>query len=43
MKTLLPHKSTRVFPNYIHEESQKIDTPLDIADSIITFVGLVKP
>ena len=32
MKTLLPHKPTRVLPNYIHEEGQIIDTPLDIAD-----------
>ena len=32
MKTLLPNKPTRVLPNYIHEEGQKIDTPLDIAD-----------
>ena len=32
MKTLLPHKPTWVLPNYIHEEGQKIDTPLDIAD-----------
>ena len=32
MKTLLPHKPTRVLPNYIYEENQKIDTPLDIAD-----------
>ena len=32
MKTLLPHKPTRVLPNYIHEEVQKINTPLDIAD-----------
>ena len=32
MKTLLPHKPTRVLPNYIHEEGKIIDTPLDIAD-----------
>ena len=32
MKTLLPNKPTRVLPNYIHEEGQIIDTPLDIAD-----------
>ena len=32
MKTLLPHKQTRVLPKYIHEEGQIIDTPLDIAD-----------
>ena len=32
MKTLLHNKPTRVFPNYIHEEGQIIDTPLDIAD-----------
>ena len=32
MKTLLLHKPTRVFSNYIHEEGQIIDTPLDIAD-----------
>ena len=32
MKTLLPHKPTRVLPNYIHEEGQIIDKPLDIAD-----------
>ena len=32
MKTLLPHKPTRVLPNYIHEEGQIIDTSLDIAD-----------
>ena len=34
MKTLLPHKRTRVFPKYeyIHEEGQIIDTPLDIGD-----------
>ena len=32
MKTLLPHKTTRVLPNYIHEEGQIIDTPKDIAD-----------
>ena len=32
MKTLLPHKPTRVLPKYIHEEGQIIDTPLDIAD-----------
>ena len=32
MKTLLPNKPTRVLPNYIHEEGQKIDTPLNIAD-----------
>ena len=32
MKTLLPHKPTRVLPNYIHEEGQIIDTPLDIVD-----------
>ena len=32
IKTLLPHKPTRVLSNYIHEESYIIDTPLDIAD-----------
>ena len=32
MKTLLPHKPTRVLPNYIHDEGQKIDTQLDIAN-----------
>ena len=32
MKTLLPHKPTWVLSNYIHEEGQIIDTPLDIAD-----------
>ena len=32
MKTLLPHKPTRVLPKYIHEESQIIDTTLDIAN-----------
>ena len=32
MKTLLPHKPTRVLPKYIHEEGQIIDSPLDIAD-----------
>ena len=32
MKTSLSHKPTRVLPNYIHEEDQIIDTPLDIAD-----------
>ena len=32
MKTLLRNKPTRVFPNYIHEEGQIIDTPLDIAN-----------
>ena len=32
MKTVLPNKPTQVLPNYIHEEDQKIDTPLDIAD-----------
>ena len=32
MKTLLSNKPTRVLLNYIHEEGQKIDTPLDIAD-----------
>ena len=32
MKTLLPHKPTRVLPKYNHEEGQIIDTPLDIAD-----------
>ena len=32
IKTLLPHKLTRVLPNYIHEEGQIIHTPLDIAD-----------
>ena len=31
-KNLLPNKPTWVLPNYIHEEGQKIDTPLDIAD-----------
>ena len=31
-KTLLPNKPTRVLPDYIHDESQKIDAPLDIAD-----------
>ena len=32
VKTLLPDKPTRVLPNYIHDEDQIIDTPLDIAD-----------
>ena len=32
MKTLLSNKPTRVLPNHIHEEGQKIDTPLNIAD-----------
>ena len=32
MKTLLPHKPSQVLPNYVHEEGQIIDTPLDIAD-----------
>ena len=32
IKTLLPHKPTRVLPKYIHEEDQIIDSPLDIAD-----------
>ena len=32
MKTLLPNKPTQVLPNYIYEEGQIIDTPLDIAD-----------
>ena len=32
MKTLLPHKPTRILPNFIHEEGQIIDTPLHIAD-----------
>ena len=32
MKTLLPNKPTWVLPNYKHEEGQKIDTTLDIAD-----------
>ena len=44
MKTLLPHKPTRVLPNYIHEEGQKIDTPIDIADKVnnsFTRVGKV--
>ena len=32
MKTLLPYKPTRVLSNYIHEEGQIIDTPLDISN-----------
>ena len=32
MKILLLNKPTRVLSNYIHEEGQIIDTPLDIAD-----------
>ena len=32
MKTLLPNKPIRVLPDFIHEEGQIIDTPLDIAD-----------
>ena len=32
MKILLSNKPTPVLPNYIHEEDQKIDIPLDIAD-----------
>ena len=46
MKTLLPHKPTRVLPNYIHEVGQIIDTPLDIADKFNNHfcrVGKVKP
>ena len=31
MKTLLPNKSTRAFPNSIHVNGQKIETLLDIA------------
>ena len=34
MKTLLSNKPTQVLSNYIHEEGQKIDTPLDIADRL---------
>ena len=32
MKTLFPNKPTLVLPDYIHEEGQIRDTPLDIAD-----------
>ena len=32
MKTLLPNKSTRTFPNYIHVRGQKIDTLLSIVE-----------
>ena len=32
MKTLLPNKLTWDFPNYIHVDGQKIDTPLGIAE-----------
>ena len=32
MKTLLPKKPTRVFPNYSHADDQKINTSLGIAE-----------
>ena len=32
MKTLVSNKPIRVLPNYIHDEGQIIDIPLDIAD-----------
>ena len=41
MKTLLPHKPTRVLPNYIHEEGQKIYTPIDIADKVNNYFSRV--
>ena len=39
MKTLLHNNSTRVLPNYIHEEGQIIDTKLDkvLAEKIKPF------
>ena len=44
MKTLLPNKPTRVLPNCIHEEGQKLLTPLDIADKCNNhFCRVVKP
>ena len=42
MKTLLPHKPTRVLPNYIHEEGQILDTPLDIIDKFYNHFCRVK-
>ena len=41
IKTLLPNKPTRVLPNYIHEEGQKINSPLDIADKFNNHFGRV--